>query len=46
MEDEMKVITEDEVVRSKELSEGTTSHGVHGSWFEIDKNSTWNIFTA
>lgn len=38
--------TEDEVVWSKELTKWTTANRVHGARFEIDKNSTRNIFAS
>ena len=36
-------LSKDEVIRSKDLSIGTSSHTVHGSWLQIHKNSTGNI---
>ena len=39
-------LTEDEVVGSEELTEGTSSNRVHCSGFEIHKDSSWNISTT
>jgi hypothetical protein len=36
-------LTEDEVVWSEELTEWSSSYGVHGTWFEIHKDSSWNV---
>lgn len=36
-------LTEDEVIRSEELSERSGSDGVHGSWFKIHKDGSWDI---
>ena len=39
-------LTEDEVVGSEELTEGSSSDGVHGSWFEIHKDSSGDVSSA
>jgi len=39
-------LTEDEVVGSEELSEGSGSDGVHGSGFQIHKDGSRNISTT
>jgi hypothetical protein len=39
-------LTEDEVVRSKELTERSRADGVHGSWLKIHEDSTWDISTS
>ena len=36
-------LSEDEVVRSEELTERSGSNGVHGSWFEIHKDGSWHV---
>jgi hypothetical protein len=36
-------LTEDEVVGSEELTERSSTDGVHGSWLEIHEDSTWDI---
>ena len=39
-------LTEDEVVRSEELTERTSSDGVHGSRLEIHEDSSWHVSAA
>ena len=39
-------LAEDEVVRSEELTEGSSSNGVHSSGFQIHKHGSWNITTT
>jgi hypothetical protein len=39
-------LSEDEVVRSEKLTEGSSSDGVHGSGFEIHKDSSGDIPSA
>jgi hypothetical protein len=39
-------LTEDEVIWSEELTEWSSSDGVHGSGFEIHKDSSGDITTA
>ena len=39
-------LSKNKVVRSKYLSIGARSHGVHGSRFKIDEYCTGNIFAA
>jgi hypothetical protein len=39
-------LSEDEVVRSEELTEGSSSNGVHGSWLKIHKNGSWDVTTT
>jgi hypothetical protein len=36
-------LSEDEVVGSEELTEGTSTDGVHGSWLEIHKDGSGNV---
>jgi len=36
-------LTEDEVVWSEELTEWTSTDGVHGTWLEIHKDGTWDV---
>jgi hypothetical protein len=39
-------LSEDEVIWSKELTEWSSSDGVHRSWFEIHKDSSWDESTS
>jgi len=39
-------LSEDKVVRSEELSEWASSDGVHCAWFEIHKDSSWDISSS
>merc|ERR1719326_166978 len=39
-------LTEDEVVGSEELSERSSTDGVHGSWFEIHEDGSWDVSTT
>ena len=39
-------LSEDEVVRSEKLTEGSSSDGVHCSWFEIHKDSSWDVSSS
>ena len=39
-------LSEDEVVRSEELTEGSSSDGVHGSWFKIHKDSSGDVSSS
>jgi len=39
-------LSEDEVIRSEELTEWSSSDGVHGSWFEIHEDGSWNISSS
>jgi len=39
-------LSEDEVVWSEELSEWSSSDGVHGSWFEIHEDCSWNVSSS
>jgi hypothetical protein len=39
-------LSENEVVRSEELSERSSSHGVHGSGFEIHKDGSGHVSTS
>ena len=39
-------LSEDEVVWSEELSEWSSSDGVHGSWFEIHEDGSWNVSSS
>jgi len=36
-------LSEDEVVWSEELTEWSSSDGVHGSWFEIHEDGSWDV---
>jgi hypothetical protein len=39
-------LSEDEVVGSEELTERSSSDGVHGSWFKIHENGSWDVSSA
>jgi len=39
-------LSEDEVVWSEELTEWSSSDGVHGSWFEIHEDCSWDVSTS
>merc|ERR1711896_99256 len=39
-------LTEDEVVGSEELTEGSSSDGVHGSWLEVHENGSGDESTT
>jgi len=39
-------LSEDEVVWSEELSEWASSDGVHGTWFEIHEDCSWNVSSS
>jgi hypothetical protein len=39
-------LSENEVVWSEELSEWSSSDGVHGTWFEIHKDGSWYISSS
>jgi len=39
-------LSENKVIRSEELTEWSSSYGVHGSRFEIHKNSSWDESTT
>jgi hypothetical protein len=39
-------LSENKVVRSEELTEWSSSNGVHGSWHKIHEYSSWNITTT
>ncbi len=39
-------LSEDEVVWSEELSEWTSSNGVHGTWLKIHKDGSWDVSTT
>ena len=39
-------LSEDEVVRSEKLTEGSSSDGVHGSGFEIHKDSSGDVSSS
>ena len=36
-------LSEDEVVWSEELTERSSSDGVHGSWLKIHKDGSWDV---
>ena len=39
-------LSENEVVWSEELSEWASSDGVHGSWFEIHEDGSWDVSSS
>ena len=39
-------LSEDEVVWSEELTEWSSSDGVHGTWLKIHKDSSWDVSTT
>jgi hypothetical protein len=39
-------LSEDKVVWSEELSEWSSSDGVHGSWLKIHKDGSWDVSTT
>jgi len=39
-------LTEDEVVGTEELTERTSTDGIHGTWLQIDEDGTRNILVA
>jgi len=39
-------LSEDEVVWSEELTEWSSSDGVHGTWLKIHKDSSWDVSTS
>ena len=39
-------LSEDKVVGSEELTEGSSSDGVHGSWFKIHKDSSGDVSSS
>merc|ERR1719446_1800729 len=39
-------LSEDEVVWSEELTEWSSSDGVHGSWFEIHEDGSWDVSSS
>ena len=39
-------LTEDEIVRSEDLTEWARSDRVHGAGLKIDEDGSWNIFTT
>jgi hypothetical protein len=39
-------LTENEVIWTEELTILTSTDGIHGTWFKIDKDSTWNVFAT
>jgi hypothetical protein len=39
-------LSEDEVVWSEELSEWSSSDGVHGTWLEIHENGSWDVTSS
>jgi len=36
-------LSEDKVIWAEDLTEWARSNGVHGSWFEIDEDGSWNV---
>ena len=39
-------LAEDEVIRSEELSEWSSSDGVHGTWLKIHEDGSWDVATT
>lgn len=39
-------LSENEIVWSEELTEWTSSDGVHGTWFKIHKDGSWHVSTT
>ena len=39
-------LTEHEVVRTEDLTEGTSPHAVHGAWLEIDEHSSGHVLAS
>jgi hypothetical protein len=39
-------LSEDEVVRSEELTEWSSSDGVHSSWLQIHQDSSGNVSSS
>jgi hypothetical protein len=39
-------LTEDEVVWSEKLTEWTSSDGIHGTWFKIHQDSSWDVTSS
>jgi len=39
-------LSKDEVVWSEDLTEWARSHRVHGSWFKIDEDGSWNVLAT
>jgi hypothetical protein len=39
-------LSENEVVWSEELTEWSSSDGVHGSWFKIHEDCSWDVSTT
>jgi len=39
-------LSENEVVWSEELTEWSSSDGIHGSWFEIHEDGSWNVSSS
>jgi len=39
-------LSEDKVVWSEELTEWSSSDGVHGSWFEIHEDGSWDVSSS
>jgi hypothetical protein len=39
-------LSENEVVWSVELTEWSSSDGIHGSWFKIHEDSSWNVSSS
>jgi hypothetical protein len=39
-------LSENEVVWSEKLTEWSSSNWIHGSWFKIHKDSSWNVSSS
>ena len=39
-------LSENKVIWSEELTEWSSSDGVHGSWFEIHEDCSWDVSSS
>ena len=39
-------LTKDKVIWTKELPKWTSTDGIHGTWFQIHKDGSWNVTAA
>lgn len=42
----LPMVTEDEVVGSEQLTEGSGAHAVHGPWFQVHQHSPGDVFMS
>lgn len=42
----LPIVTEDEIVGSEQLSEGSGAHAVHGSWLQVHQHSPGDVFVC